>query len=172
MPGPTKERRIEGSGLIWDDGREQVLMLIFLIKVKGNILYRHWRYSVMKEILKIWSTLYKVDYQTKTYWFHGRSTNLVPFCQIFSPTKRISKFLQHLTAVSLSVHFPSIFSSAPKKYSSLSHYTDFKEWFHRFLLFFQCICNPCNRLIIGVIRDFSTFSEISIKFLDRIIYFH
>ena len=55
-----------------------------------------------------------------------------------------------------------IFVRALKKYFSLSDYTDLKKWFHRFLFIFQCICNPCNRFIIGVIRDFSAFSEISI----------
>ena len=48
-----------------------------------------------------------------------------------------------------------------EKYLSLSDYTDLKKGFHRFLIILQCICNPCNRFIIGVIRDFWTFPEIS-----------
>jgi len=56
---------------------------------------------------------------------------------------------------------------APKNYFSLSDYTDLKKGFHRFLFIFQCIWNPCNRFIIGVIRDFWSFSELSTKELDN-----
>jgi len=35
------------------------------------------------------------------------------------------------------------------------------------ILVFQYISHLCNRFLIGVIRDFWTFSEISINRLDR-----
>jgi hypothetical protein len=31
----------------------------------------------VKEILRIGNALYKVDYQTKTYWFHGRGAGKI-----------------------------------------------------------------------------------------------
>jgi len=42
---------------------------------------------------------------------------------------------------------------ALKNYFSLSDYADFKKDYTDFLIF-QCIFNPCNRFIIGVITDF------------------
>jgi hypothetical protein len=34
-------------------------------------------------------------------------------------------------------------------------------------MIFQCVWYLCNRFLIGVIRDFGTFSEISIILLDK-----
>jgi hypothetical protein len=41
------------------------------------ILYRHWGCSAVKQVLRIGNALYKVDYQKKTCWFHGRGADKV-----------------------------------------------------------------------------------------------
>jgi len=44
---------------------------------------------------------------------------------------------------------------------TLSDYTDFQKMIPQIFLIYQCILNLCNRVIIGVIRDFCAFPEIS-----------
>jgi len=56
---------------------------------------------------------------------------------------------------------------ALKNYFSLSDYTDFKKMIPQIFLYYQCIFNLCNRFPISVIKDFWTFPEIALFFLDR-----
>ena len=50
----------------------------------------------MKEILRIGSALYKVDYQTKTYWFHGRGTGEVSIAEEEPNKRKIDGFVKIL----------------------------------------------------------------------------
>ncbi|OGQ11226.1 MAG: hypothetical protein A2026_16725 [Deltaproteobacteria bacterium RBG_19FT_COMBO_46_12] len=61
--------------------------------------------------------------------------------------------------------FPT-YMRALKNYFTLSDYTDFKKNDSTNFYIYQYISNLCNRSLINVIRDFWTFSEISIFFID------
>jgi len=52
-----------------------------------------------------------------------------------------------------------------EKLLSLSDYADSKKKITQICLYFLRISNQCNHLVIGVIRDFWTFSEISSQFI-------
>src|SRR4030042_2428211 len=56
------------------------------------------------------------------------------------------------------------FLRALKKYFTLFRFHRFQKMITQIFLYFQHVSHPCNRLIIGVIRDFWTFSEISLNF--------
>ena len=50
---------------------------------------------------------------------------------------------------------------ALKKYYTLSRLHRFQKKITQISINFQCVSYLCNRSLIGVIRDFETFSEIS-----------
>ncbi|OGP92866.1 MAG: hypothetical protein A2157_11220 [Deltaproteobacteria bacterium RBG_16_47_11] len=61
--------------------------------------------------------------------------------------------------------FPT-YMRALKNYFTLSDDTDFKKMIPQIFYIYQYISNLCNRFLINVIRDFWTFSEISIFSID------
>ena len=54
-----------------------------------------------------------------------------------------------------------------KNYYTLSRLHRFQKKITQISIIFQCVSYLCNRSLIGVIRDFETFSEISKIKLDK-----